>query len=81
MSIRRSKEEWSQILESYASRSGSKEEFCREHGVASAALSYQLERRTRKARSNFSPVQTEAASSAVETTVEFPNGIRLRIPG
>lgn len=81
MSVRRSKEEWGQILESYASRSGSKKEFCREHGVKDAALSYQLERRTRKTQSNFSVAQTKPRLPAVETTVEFPSGIRLRISG
>lgn len=79
---RRSVEEWEEILAAYATRTGSKEAFCREHDVKSSALSYQLERRSGKKRVNFSEAKTEkAATSSSEAVVEFPSGIRLRVLG
>ena len=79
MRSRRSSEEWSKIVSAYASRSGSKEEVCKAHGIKSAALSYQLERRTSKKK--FSPAQTETKSVAAQAVIEFPSGICLRILG
>ena len=78
---RRSPEEWQEILSAYEKRKGSKEEFCREHGVKSASLNYQLERRSVKKRAKFSEAKVEASSRSTEAVVEFPSGIRLRVAG
>ncbi len=76
MGKRRSRAEWSELLAEYSKRDCSQEAFCKQHGLSSATLHYQLEQL--KARPSFVPVVSKVEESA-QVTLEFASGIRLTI--
>ena len=79
MSNRRSREEWSELLQSYANRDCTQDAFCKKHGISAASLKYHADRAS-PVVSKFVPALT-VPSTMQEISLELPSGIRLTIRG
>jgi hypothetical protein len=76
---RRSRSDWTELLNQYDNRSCTQEEFCAERGISMPALKYHLNKRFPK--KSFIPIPSITSEGSKETIVDFPNGIRLTIRG
>lgn len=83
--IRKTAAEMLPILKAYANYSGTKKDFCLEHGIKLHVLNYWLQksRKTKKPVANkFIPLQVEKPKANAASSIElyYPNGLRLVLP-
>ncbi len=79
MAQRRSAQEWSKLLELYASKDCSEEQFCKRHEIAISTLKYHLAKASPKRA--FSPILSVVEGRSAEVIVDFPCGVRLSVRG
>jgi len=92
MARKRTAEEIQTLLEGYRQRTGTRAEYCREHGISTHMLSYHLQReaqqvRPRMARVRLSPAATPTSAFAlllrsgrrIETTWNFRDADLARL--